>query len=61
MRNDRLSAIEQWDLDLDAAARNDAARGRDTIDSGETASGATRFASGVGRHGAPTAAAEAGR
>ncbi len=52
MRNDRMSAIEQWDLDLDAATRNEARRGRDTIDSGETASGATRFAAGVGRHGA---------
>ena len=28
MRNDRLSAIEQWDLDLDAATRNEARRGR---------------------------------
>jgi enoyl-CoA hydratase len=61
MRNDRMSAIEQWELDLDAATRNEAARGRDTIDSGETANGATRFASGAGRHGAATAAAEGDR
>jgi enoyl-CoA hydratase len=52
MRNDRLSAIEQWDLDLDAAIRNEARRGRDTIASGETLAGAQRFAGGVGRHGA---------
>jgi enoyl-CoA hydratase len=51
MRNDRLSALEQWDLDLDAAMRNEAARGRTTIASGETEAGATRFASGAGRHG----------
>jgi enoyl-CoA hydratase len=61
MRNDRMSAIEQWDLDLDAATRNEAHRGRDTIDSGETASGATRFAAGAGRHGAPTSAPEMSR
>ena len=53
LRNDRLSAIEQWDLDLDAATVNEARRGRDTIASGETLAGAGRFASGVGRHGAP--------
>jgi enoyl-CoA hydratase len=51
MRNDRLSALEQWDLDFDAAMRNEAARGRATIASGETEAGATRFASGAGRHG----------
>jgi enoyl-CoA hydratase len=51
MRNDRLSALEQWDLDEDAAARNEAARGRATIESGETRAGAEQFASGGGRHG----------
>ncbi|HEY8544898.1 MAG TPA: crotonase/enoyl-CoA hydratase family protein [Acidimicrobiales bacterium] len=54
LRNDRLSAIEQWDLDEDAAMRNEAWRGRDTIASGETLSGAARFAAGAGRHGNPT-------
>jgi len=54
MRNDRLSAIEQWDLDEDAAMRNEAWRGRDTIASGETLAGAARFAAGAGRHGTPT-------
>jgi enoyl-CoA hydratase len=52
MRNDRLSALEQWDLDEDAAMRNEAARGRATIESGETRDGASRFAAGAGRHGA---------
>lgn len=52
LRNDRLSAIEQWDLDIDAAIRNEARRGRDTIDSGETQAGASRFLGGAGRHGA---------
>jgi enoyl-CoA hydratase len=51
MRNDRLSAIEQWDLDIDVAVVNEARRGRETIASGETLAGAGRFASGVGRHG----------
>jgi enoyl-CoA hydratase len=55
MRNDRLSAIEQWDLDHDAAVRNEVWRGLDTIRSGETLDGATRFLGGAGRHGAPTA------
>ena len=52
MRNDRLSAIEQWDLDHDAAMRNEVFRGRDTFASGETLEGAQRFAGGAGRHGA---------
>lgn len=51
MRNDRLSALEQWDLSEDDAMRNEAARGRETIASGETLAGASRFASGAGRHG----------
>ena len=51
MRNDRLSALEQWDLDVDAAVLNEARRGRVTIASGETLAGAGRFASGAGRHG----------
>ena len=51
LRNDRLSAIEQWDLDEDAAMRNEAWRGRDTIASGESLEGAARFTSGAGRHG----------
>lgn len=51
LRNDRLSAIEQWDLDAEAALRNETRRGLATIGSGETLSGATRFAGGQGRGG----------
>jgi enoyl-CoA hydratase len=51
MRNDRQSALEQWDLDETAAMRNEVALGRATIESGETQAGAARFAAGDGRHG----------
>ncbi|MEM7436070.1 MAG: crotonase/enoyl-CoA hydratase family protein [Myxococcota bacterium] len=51
MRNDRRSAIEQWSLDADQAMRNELALGMETIQSGETVSGAARFAAGAGRHG----------
>lgn len=54
LRNDRLSALEQWDLDEDAAMRNEVWRGRDTTSSGETLEGAGRFTGGAGRHGAKT-------
>lgn len=54
MRNDRLSAIEQWDLDEESAMRNEVWRGRDTVDSGETLDGAARFTGGAGRHGSAT-------
>jgi enoyl-CoA hydratase len=51
MRNDRLSAYEQWDKDLDEALRIETAFGLEVIRSGETQAGAARFASGKGRHG----------
>jgi enoyl-CoA hydratase len=51
MRNDRLSAIEQWDLDEPAAIANEVALGLKTIASGETRAGLERFKSGAGRHG----------
>lgn len=51
MRGDRLSAIEQWDLDESAAIDNEIARGLETLRSGETQAGAARFAGGEGRHG----------
>jgi enoyl-CoA hydratase len=51
LRNDRLSTLEQWDLSWDEALANEFRRGLDTISSGESASGAGRFASGEGRHG----------
>ncbi len=51
LRADRRSAHEQWDLDRDAAWRNEFRLGMQVISSGETRSGATRFAGGEGRHG----------
>jgi enoyl-CoA hydratase len=51
MRSDRLSALEQWDSDFEAAMRNETKRGREVINSGETREGAARFAAGAGRHG----------
>ena len=52
LRADRLSALKQWDLEEEEAIRNEMRGGLEVIASGETLSGATRFASGVGRHGA---------
>ena len=51
LRSDRLSAYEQWGLSLEAALANEFERGMAVIGSGETASGAHRFAAGRGRHG----------
>ncbi len=51
MRNDRLSAIEQWELSWDEATRNEVRHGLDTLMSGETGAGAAAFAEGKGRHG----------
>ncbi len=52
LRNDRLSALEQWDLSEEDAARNEIRRGLATISSGETLSGAAAFTGGAGRGGA---------
>lgn len=52
MRNDRMSALEQWDLDESTAMSNEVRLGRDSIESGETLDGARRFAAGAGRSGA---------
>jgi enoyl-CoA hydratase len=52
LRSDRLSAYEQWSFSYDEALRNELRRGRDVIESGETAAGAASFAGGQGRHGA---------
>jgi len=54
MRHDRRSSYDQWGLDLGDALAHETRLGRATIASGETAAGATRFAGGAGRHGAPT-------
>jgi enoyl-CoA hydratase len=51
MRSDRMSAYEAWTMPLDGAISNEYRQGILTIQSGETREGATRFASGVGRHG----------
>ena len=51
MRNDRLSAYQQWDKDLDTALLNETELGLAVVRSGETQAGAARFASGKGRHG----------
>ena len=51
MRNDRMSAIEQWSLDGPAAMANEVSRGLKTLASGEAAAGSTRFKGGAGRHG----------
>ena len=52
LRSDRLSALEQWGLTEEEAARNEARRGRTVVRSGETLEGAVRFAGGAGRRGA---------
>jgi len=51
MRNDRMSAIEQWDLSGPAAIANEVAWGLKTLASGEASAGSARFRSGAGRHG----------
>jgi len=55
LRNDRLSAIEQWGLEETPAMQNEIKRGLDTLASGEAQAGASAFSSGSGRHGSPRA------
>ncbi len=52
LRADRLSALRQWDLAEEEAIAGEMRGGLAVIASGETLSGAARFASGAGRHGA---------
>jgi enoyl-CoA hydratase len=52
MRNDRLSAIEQWGMQEDVAMRNEFERGTNTMATGESLAGASDFLKGAGRHGA---------
>ena len=54
LRGDRRSSYEQWSMDLPTALANETAIGLDTIRSGETVAGASRFAAGEGRHGSFT-------
>jgi enoyl-CoA hydratase/carnithine racemase len=53
MRNDRLSAHQQWGMAIEDALRVEAMRGMETLRSGEALEGAARFRDGAGRHGAP--------
>jgi enoyl-CoA hydratase len=55
LRSDRMSALEQWGMSEEAAAVNEARRGREVVSSGETLEGALRFASGAGRGGTSVA------
>ncbi|TMD52170.1 MAG: crotonase/enoyl-CoA hydratase family protein [Chloroflexi bacterium] len=51
LRSDRISAHQQWQLDVPGALLNETRLGLATIASGETLEGAKRFARGAGRHG----------
>ena len=51
LRNDRRSALEQWDLSWDEALAHEARLGRETLAAGEGRDGARRFTGGEGRHG----------
>ena len=51
MRADRSSAYQQWDLPYDAAIAAEYNGGLPVIESGETRTGAARFAAGHGRGG----------
>jgi enoyl-CoA hydratase len=53
MREDRLSSYEQWGASLADAMRGEYSHGLEVLRSGETLAGASRFAAGAGRHGAP--------
>jgi enoyl-CoA hydratase len=51
LRSDRRSAMEQWGLSEDDAARVEARLGLEVLRSGEARAGAARFSSGEGRGG----------
>ncbi len=51
LRNDRRSAIEQWNLSVDDALLHETRLGFDSLRSGEAIEGASRFTSGAGRSG----------
>ncbi len=51
MRGDRTSSYKQWSLSQEEALLVETQIGLETIHSGETLEGATRFAKGAGRHG----------
>jgi enoyl-CoA hydratase len=56
LRNDRLSVIEQWDLDEPAAIANEVRHGVESLRSSDVLEGLARFAGGAGRHGQSAAA-----
>lgn len=51
LRNDRLSAMEQWSLDWDAATAFEIGVGLETLSTGSAVEGASRFSGGEGRGG----------
>ena len=51
MRNDRLSAYEQFGMNLEAAIDNEFKHGIKTLLSGEYLEGSTAFTQGTGKHG----------
>jgi enoyl-CoA hydratase len=51
LREDRASSYEQWGLALDDAIAVELGHGLRVLRSGESFAGASRFASGAGRHG----------
>jgi enoyl-CoA hydratase len=51
LRSDRMSVYEQWSLSPVEARRNELSHGLRVLASGESQTGAERFASGEGRHG----------
>lgn len=51
LRGDHRSAREQWGMTEDAALKHEFQIGMQTLQSGETVAGATRFTDGIGRHG----------
>ena len=53
LRSDLRSTKDHWSLSMPEALLHETLLGRETIASGETRAGATRFAQGAGRHGAP--------
>jgi enoyl-CoA hydratase len=51
LRNDRRSALDQWNLSVPEALLHETQLGIDSLRSGEAVEGATRFAGGAGRGG----------
>ena len=51
LRSDRRSSYDQWSLGQQEALEHETRLGVEVIKSGETREGASRFASGAGRHG----------